>query len=104
LTNASEIGVHVEPDKLLGAMGRVDRIYYPRVYDFKGRMKEFWDPYDAELLDRLGVARSNRDLLNAVNFAFLDVKKWGDRIPIDTLRPFQAEAPGIRAWDRIEQY
>ena len=76
LTNASEIGVHVDPDKLLGAMESVDRIYYPKVYDFKGRMKEFWDLYNVELLNRLGIDSSKGDLLNAVNFAFLDVKKW----------------------------
>jgi HAD superfamily hydrolase (TIGR01509 family) len=76
LTNASEIGVQVDPDKLLRAMERVDRIYYPRVYEFKGRMKEFWDLYNEELLNRLGIDCSSRDLLNAVNFAFLDAKKW----------------------------
>jgi putative hydrolase of the HAD superfamily len=81
LTNASEIGVHVDPGKLLGAMERVDRIYYPIVYDFKGRMKEFWDQYNAELLNTLGIERGNRDLLNAVSFAFLDVKKWVSVFP-----------------------
>jgi putative hydrolase of the HAD superfamily len=76
LTTASEIGVHVDSNKLLRAMERVDRIYYPRVYDFKGRMREFWNLYNVELLNKLGIEGSNRDLLNAVNFAFLDVKKW----------------------------
>ena len=81
MTNASEVGVRVDPDKLLREMERVDRIYYPIVYEFKGRMKEFWDRYNAELLNRLGIEHSNRNLLKAVNFAFLDVKKWVSVFP-----------------------
>jgi putative hydrolase of the HAD superfamily len=76
LTNASEIGVPVQPENLLEAMKDADRICNPRVYDFKGRMQEFWDVYNSHLLNRLGIDDENGDLLKAVNFAFLDVKRW----------------------------
>jgi HAD superfamily hydrolase (TIGR01509 family) len=76
LTNASEVGVHVQPDDLLEAMKHADRIYNPRVYEFKGRMQEFWNIYNRHLLNRLGIEDGNGDLLRAVNFAFLDVKRW----------------------------
>lgn len=76
LTIMKEQGIAPQQDVMLEAMSAADLVYNPRVYEFRGRMPEFWDLYDALVLKKLGLDGTNRGLLEAVNFTFLDNKRW----------------------------
>ncbi|MGD0318777.1 MAG: HAD family hydrolase [Nitrososphaerales archaeon] len=69
---AAERGIVLQQDALLEAMKAADQIYSPKVYEYRGRMPEFWGLYDACVLDRLGIADGDGSLSRAVGSAFLD--------------------------------
>jgi phosphoglycolate phosphatase-like HAD superfamily hydrolase len=71
---AVEHGLVLQQDILLEAMMAADQIYNPKVYEYRGRMPEFWGLYDAFVLDRLGIADRDGSLSRAVNSAFLDAE------------------------------
>jgi FMN phosphatase YigB (HAD superfamily) len=72
---AAERGIVLQQDALLEAMRVADRICNPKVYEYKGRMPEFWGLYDACVLDRLDIADSDGSLSRAVGSAFLDAER-----------------------------
>ncbi len=76
LATVAEHGLILQQDALLEALKAADQVYSPKVYEYKGRMPEFWGLYDAYVLSKLGVADRDGDLSRTVGFAFLDAKKW----------------------------
>jgi len=80
LAAAAEHGLTFQRDALLEALKAADQIYNPKVYEYKGRMPEFWFLYDAHVLNRLGVVDRDGDLSRAIGLAFLDVAKQHTRV------------------------
>jgi putative hydrolase of the HAD superfamily len=81
LDTAAENGVTLKPDALLESLKAADRKYSPRVYEYKGRMPEFWCQYDAYVLSRLGIHDRDGNLCRAISRAFLDAMKWSRVFP-----------------------
>lgn len=73
LDAAAENGVVLKPDALLESMKAADQTYNPKVYEYKGRMPEFWGQYDAYVLSRLGIDDRNGNLCRAIGRAFAEV-------------------------------
>lgn len=75
LTAVAEHGIILQQDALLEALRAADRVYNPKVYEYKGRMPEFWRLHNRYVLRRLGVADRDGELSKAVDFAFLDAER-----------------------------
>jgi HAD superfamily hydrolase (TIGR01509 family) len=76
LAAAAEHGLVLQQDALLEALKAADKVCSPKVYEYKGRMPEYWGIYDAFVLNKLGVSDRDGDLSRMVGSAFLDAKKW----------------------------
>ena len=71
---AAEHGIVLQQDALLEGMKAADQVYNPKVYEYRGRMPEFWGLYDAYVLSRLDIADRDGSLSRAVGSAFLDAE------------------------------
>ena len=78
---AAERGITLEQDALLEATKAADQVYNPKVYEYMGRMPEFWGLYDAYVLNRLDIADGDGSLSRAVGLAFLDAERWFRAFP-----------------------
>lgn len=76
LAAAAEHGLILQQDAPLEALKAADKVCSPKVYEYKGRMPEFWSLYDAFVLNKLGVSDRDGDLSRMIGSAFLDAKKW----------------------------
>jgi putative hydrolase of the HAD superfamily len=81
LEAAAENGMVLKPDALLESLKAADQNYNPKVYEYKGRMPEFWNQYDAYVLSRLGVDDRDGNLSRAISRAFVDAMKWSRVFP-----------------------
>jgi len=78
---AVEHGITLQEDALVKARTDADEMYGPKVYEFKGRMKEFWDLYHRQILNTLGIGDARGALLSAVNSALPNTTKWYELFP-----------------------
>jgi putative hydrolase of the HAD superfamily len=78
---AAERGIILSEEALVEARTAADAFYGPQVYEFKGRMNEFWDLYHKCILERLEIADPNGSLLRAVNSALPSTTKWYELFP-----------------------
>ena len=81
LDAAAENGVALEPAALLESLKAADQDYNPKVYEYKGRMPEFWGQYDAYVLSRLGIDDRDGNLSRAIGRAFVDAMRWSRVFP-----------------------
>jgi putative hydrolase of the HAD superfamily len=81
LAALSEHGLILQQNALLEALKAAEEAYSPKVYEYKGRMPEYWNFYDAYVLNRLGVPDRDGDLSRAVGSAFIDALKWSRVFP-----------------------
>jgi putative hydrolase of the HAD superfamily len=81
LDAAAENGVVLDQDTLLESLEAADQKYNPKLYEYKGRMPEFWGQYDAYVLGRLGIDDRDEILCRAIGRAFVDAMKWARVFP-----------------------
>jgi len=81
LAVSAELGLRIQEQALVQGMAEADKLYMPKVYEYKGRVEEFWHLYHAFVIGRLDLPKSSEDLLQAVDFAFLDTKRWMHPFP-----------------------
>jgi FMN phosphatase YigB (HAD superfamily) len=72
---AAEHGVTLREAALVKARIAADAMYDKKVYEFKGRMNEFWDLYHRYMLKRLEIRDTKGDLLRAANSALPNTTK-----------------------------
>lgn len=71
-----ELGRHADPDVLEQALRQANEIAGRlNIYDYHGRMQEYWRRYDGVVLDRLGIADPEGMLADAINAGF-DRRDW----------------------------
>ncbi len=83
-------GVTTDPKAVDLALHEADAALTQVLYDYKGRMREFWTRYDAMVLHRLGIADSGRALAASIDRGFED-PRWFHVFPetrevLDSLR------------------
>ena len=77
----AEHGKLLRRDSLRRALSSADQEFLPKVYEFRGRMEEFWGAYDRFVLEKLGVRDTGGHLSRAVERYFLETKKWARPFP-----------------------
>jgi putative hydrolase of the HAD superfamily len=78
---AVEHGITLQEEAFDKAIAAADGVYGPKVYEFKGRMKEFWDLYHRHILNTLGVGDARGVILSAANSALPNTTKWYELFP-----------------------
>jgi putative hydrolase of the HAD superfamily len=73
---AAEHGVELRRRDLARAIASADQACNAKVYEFRGRIEEFWDMYDSHVLAVLNLADRRGKLRTAISLAFLDAKRW----------------------------
>ncbi len=81
LAVSAQLGLQIQEQTLAQGMAEADSLYMPKVYEYRGRTEEFWHLYHAFVVGRLNLPKSGGDLLQAVDFAFLDTKRWMQPFP-----------------------
>lgn len=83
----AEHGTTLREEDFGKARTAADTAFEPQVYEFKGRMKEFWNQYHSYVLASLQVGDPSGDLLRALNSALPNTTKWYELFPesIDVL-------------------
>ena len=81
VATASELGIRVRRDALRDATAAADKEYKSSVYEYRGRMEEFWKLYDGFVIKRLGFTDRGGRFGTAVEAAFLDTKRWMSVFP-----------------------
>ena len=75
-----EAGVSIDPGLVGHALQAADSIFLPRVYDYKGKMQEYWMRYDAFVIDKLGVPDPKGKVAEMVEKRFQE-PKWFQLYP-----------------------
>lgn len=65
-----ELSLAVEPERVWQAHQEADRVFGPQIYDYVGRMKEFWTMFDRFILSKLGIADPGDRLARAIADTF----------------------------------
>jgi len=76
LAAASEREARFRRDTLARALKAADETYGPRVYEYHGRMEEFWELYDRFVTGQLKLPDGGRSLAKTVEESFLDTRRW----------------------------
>lgn len=82
------LGFRVQPTVLEQALEDADAFYESRIYDYNGRMEQFWTLYDNLVFKRLGISDDSGNLVREVNKWFYQ-PKWYRLFP-ETLEALQA--------------
>lgn len=88
-----ELGFHADPDAFQKAFQEAQEITSRlSLYDYHGRMQEFWRLYDSLILERLGIADPKGVLEHAINAGF-QRSEWYHLYPDvrDTLKTLRAK-------------
>ncbi len=72
---ARELGLRVEMEALQGAHQEATEFFTPKIYEYKGRMEEFWLLFDSFILDKLGISDPDGRLAKAVYRGFQE-DRW----------------------------
>lgn len=75
-----EIGLLVDGDRLEAALREAERGFVPAYYDYHGRMPAFWERYDRQVLDLLGIGHRERDVRDRIEAGF-EVGRWHRPFP-----------------------
>jgi len=67
------VGLQIDPDSLVQAQREADFRFRAELYDYHGRMREFWRLYDGFILERVGLASPSGSPAAAI-------EELGDRI------------------------
>jgi putative hydrolase of the HAD superfamily len=73
---AAEHGVELRQGDIARAIAAADQACNPKVYEFRGRIEDFWDMYDRHVLNALNLADKRGKLSTAISLAFLDTRRW----------------------------
>ncbi len=65
-----ELQLAVESELVWQTHQEADRVFGPQIYDYVGRMKEFWTMFDRFILSKLGIADSGDRLARAIADTF----------------------------------
>jgi putative hydrolase of the HAD superfamily len=64
------VGLKVEINVLVQVHEEADRRFRAQLYDYHGRMNEFWRLFNAFILERVGIEDSSGDLARAIDRSF----------------------------------
>jgi len=81
VTTASEQGFRLRRDSIRRATAAADETYKSRIYEYKGRMEDFWRLYDGFVIKELGFPDRGGRFSEAIEAAFLYTKKWMHPFP-----------------------
>ncbi len=71
-----EQGYAVNPEELLYTVAEAEKIFMPRVFDYMGKMHEFWIQYDRYVLDKVHIQDPQDNISTAIDKGFSDSKRW----------------------------
>jgi len=75
-----ELGLPVDRDRLDAALREAERGFVPAYYDYQGKMPAFWERYDLQVLDLLGIGDREREVRQRIEAGF-DVGRWHRPFP-----------------------
>jgi len=65
-----KLGIRVEPKRLERAHQEAAEFFAPKIYQYKGRMEEFWLLFDRSIFNKLGISDTGDRLAKAVQQGF----------------------------------
>lgn len=71
---AHGLGIPVEPEALKRAHQEATECFTPKIYEYKGRMEEFWLLFDRSIFKKLGVSDPGDRLAKAIQQGFQEAR------------------------------